>query len=466
MVESWRQPYLRALPAVDVVVGVYSRTAAKKYPHNLLVRGAQEIVEALRRQILQATGEPELAGLAMTPEEAAVRLDAWLQTLAAPVLRRVINATGTVLHTNLGRAPLAAAARQAVLEAAGYCNLEQNLREGKRGSRHDLVEKLLISLTGAEAACVVNNNAAAVLLCLNTLASGRKVIVSRGELVEIGGSFRIPEVMKASGARLAEVGTTNKTRLSDYREAIDDETALLLKVHTSNYRIIGFTAAVDACELALLSAESGVPLMEDLGSGLLVDLGQYGLSGEPLAAGRIADGVDLLTMSGDKLLGGPQAGLILGRRELVERIRKNQLLRALRPDKLTLAALEATLRIYLSGEPLREIPVLTMLTVPPETLRRRAERLAEALRRASGGKLAPGIREEFSFVGGGAMPEARLSTFVVAIPLRGEADTEWLRRLRQGSPPLLARVQEGHLLLDLRTVAEDEEEEVIRCLLT
>jgi L-seryl-tRNA(Ser) seleniumtransferase len=454
------------LPAVDVVVGIYQRTAATNYPHHLLVRGAQEIVESLRQQILAAAGEQQLAGLAVTPEEVAVRLDNWLQTLAGPALRRVINATGTILHTNLGRAALAPAARQAVQNATGYCNLEQDLREGKRGSRHDLVEKLLLCLTGAEAACVVNNNAAAVLLCLNTLAAGRKVIVSRGELVEIGGNFRIPEVMKASGACLVEVGTTNKTRLSDYSEAIDNETALLLKVHTSNYRIIGFTSVVEIAELANLSAKSGVPLMEDLGSGQLVDLGPYGLGGEPLVAERVAAGVDVLTMSGDKLLGGPQAGLILGRRELVARIRKNQLMRALRPDKLTLAALEATLRIYLSGDPLREIPVLAMLTVPPETLRRRAERLAETVRRSSAGKLAAGVREERSFIGGGAMPEARLPTFVVTIPLRGEAGTEWLRRLRQGSPPLLGRVQDGTLLLDLRTVAEDEEEEVVRCLLT
>ncbi len=463
--ESWRQPYLRALPAVDVVVGIYRRTAATNFPHHLLVRGAQEIVESLRQQIMAAIEEQQLAALAVTPEEAALRLDAWLQTLAGPALRRVINATGTVLHTNLGRAPLAPAARKAVLEAAGFCNLEQDLREGKRGSRHDLVEKLLLCLTGAEAGCVVNNNAAAVLLCLNTLAAGRKVIVSRGELVEIGGSFRIPDVMKAGGARLVEVGTTNKTRLSDYREAIDDETALLLKVHTSNYRIIGFTSAVDVEDLALLSAESGVPLMEDLGSGLLVNLEPYGLAGEPLVAQRISAGADLLTMSGDKLLGGPQAGLVLGRKELVERIRKNQLMRALRPDKLTLAALEATLRIYLSGEGLREIPVLAMLTAQPDILRRRAERLAEMLRRRSAGKLMAGVREDHSFVGGGAMPETRLPTFVVSIPLRGEAGTEWVRRLRQGSPPLLCRVQDGHLLLDLRTVAEDEEEEVIRCLL-
>jgi L-seryl-tRNA(Ser) seleniumtransferase len=326
------------------------------------------------------------------------------------------------------------------------------------------VEKLLMSLTGAEAACVVNNCAAAVMLCLNTLAAGKKVIVSRGELVEIGGSFRIPDVMSASGARLAEVGTTNKTHPADYKNAIDEETALLLKVHTSNYKVVGFTSSVSVEELAALGVEYGLPVMEDLGSGLLIDMTAFGLEKEPLVSKRIAAGVDILTLSGDKLLGGPQAGLIVGRRRFVEQVKKNQLMRALRPDKMTLAALEATLRIYLTGEPLREIPVLAMLSMSPEVLKRRANRLAEALRQRSGGLLTVSVFDDISFVGGGAMPLTKLPTSVVAVRPRGNSFSEWVRSLRLGEPALVGRVQENQLLLDVRTVAEEEEEEVIRCL--
>lgn len=465
MAENWRQHYLRALPAVDAAVNIYKRgNPASHYPHPLMVRAVQEIVDGLRQQILAADQEDELAGVAMTPEEVALRVDAWLKRLDKPSLRRVINATGTVLHTNMGRAPLSAAAKQAVMENTGFCGLEVDLAEGRRGSRHDHVEKLLMSLTGAEAACVVNNCAAAVMLCLNTLAAGKKVIVSRGELVEIGGSFRIPDVMIASGARLAEVGTTNKTHPADYKNAIDEETALLLKVHTSNYKVVGFTSTVSVEELAALGVEYGLPVMEDLGSGLLIDMTAFGLEKEPLVSERIAAGVDILTLSGDKLLGGPQAGLIVGRRRLVEQVKKNQLMRALRPDKMTLAALEATLRTYLTGDPLREIPVLAMLSVSPDVLKRRANRLAEALRQRSGGLLSVSVLDDISFVGGGAMPMTKLPTSVVAVRPRGSSFSEWVRALRLGEPALVGRVQENQLLLDVRTVAEEEEEEVIRCL--
>ncbi|MBS4030860.1 MAG: L-seryl-tRNA(Sec) selenium transferase [Clostridiales bacterium] len=465
MAENWRQHYLRALPAVDAAVNIYKRgNPASHYPHPLMVRAVQEIVDGLRQQILAADQEDELAGVAMTPEEVALRVDAWLKRLDKPSLRRVINATGTVLHTNMGRAPLAAAAKRAVDENTGFCGLEVDLAEGRRGSRHDHVEKLLMSLTGAEAACVVNNCAAAVMLCLNTLAAGKKVIVSRGELVEIGGSFRIPDVMSASGARLVEVGTTNKTHRADYKNAIDEETALLLKVHTSNYKVVGFTSAVSVEELAALGVEYGVPVMEDLGSGLLIDMTAFGLEKEPLVSERIAAGVDILTLSGDKLLGGPQAGLIIGRRRLVEQVKKNQLMRALRPDKMVLAALEATLRTYLTGDPLREIPVLAMLSASPEVLKRRANRLAEALRQRSGGLLSISVLDDVSFVGGGAMPLTTLPTSVVAVRHRGGSFSEWVRGLRLAEPALVGRVQENQLLLDVRTVAEEEEEEVIRCL--
>ncbi|MDW7652456.1 MAG: L-seryl-tRNA(Sec) selenium transferase [Bacillota bacterium] len=465
MAENWRQTYLRALPAVDVAATIYKRTnPATRYPHPLIVQAVQEIVESLRRQILSAKVEDELVGLATTPEEVALQVEAWLGCLDGPSLRRVINATGTVLHTNMGRAALPEAAKAAMRDAAGYCNLEIDLKEGRRGSRHDHVEKLLMSITGAEAACVVNNNAAAVMLCLNTLASGKKAVVSRGELVEIGGSFRIPDVMEASGAILREVGTTNKTHPADYRNAIDEDTALLLKVHTSNYKVVGFTAAVDVPELVNLGREHGLPVMEDLGSGLFIDLTGYGLEKEPLVGERIAAGVDVLTLSGDKLLGGPQAGIILGKRSFVERIKKNQLMRALRPDKVTLAALEATLRIYLTGNPLQEIPVLAMLAIPAETLKRRAGSLAEALRKKAPGLLSVNVRADYSYVGGGAMPTTKLPTTVVAVRPVNRSFSEWVQKLRLARPALVGRVQDDWLLLDPRTIAESEEEEVVRCL--
>ena len=465
MVENWRQASLRSLPAVDVAVNLYKRAHPEcRYPHTLQVQAVQEIVDLLRRQILAAGSSDELAGLSLTPEEVALRLGSWLDQLAQPSLRRVINATGTVLHTNLGRAPLAAAAKVAMEAAAGYCNLEMELQEGLRGSRHHHVEKLLMTLSGAEAACVVNNNAAAVLLCLNTLAAGKKVIVSRGELVEIGGSFRIPDVLSASGASLKEVGTTNKTHLSDYQASIDAETGLILKVHTSNYKVVGFTSSVAVETLVLLGSEFGLPVMEDLGSGLLLDLSEFGFEPEPLVRERVAAGVDLLTLSGDKLLGGPQAGIILGKRVFVERLKQNQLMRALRPDKVTLAALEATLRIYLTGQPLQEIPTLAMLSVSPEILKQRADNFAEKLRRRGQNLLIVNISEDFSFVGGGAMPLVKLPTTMVSLRPRHGSFSDWVRKLRTGQPALVGRVQGDWLLLDLRTVAEAEEEEVIRCL--
>jgi L-seryl-tRNA(Ser) seleniumtransferase len=465
MVENWRNDYLRALPAVDAVVAAFqSAYSAYDYAHTLLVQVAQEVVAQLRRQILAAAGAEQLADLDFSAAAAAAAVKARLTLLQQPSLRRVINATGTVLHTNLGRAPLAAAARAAVAEAASYCNLEVDLATGKRGSRHAHVEALLQRLTGAEAACVVNNNAAAVLVALNTLAAGKEVIVSRGELVEIGGSFRIPEVMAAGGARLVEVGTTNKTHLRDYQRAIGEETALLLKVHTSNYQVVGFTAAVETAALVKLARETGLPVMEDLGSGLLLDLSPYGLAREPLVTDCVAAGADVVTLSGDKLLGGPQAGIILGKRQYVERIKQNQLLRALRPDKLTLAALEATLQIYLTGSPLKEIPVLAKLTTPAAVLQQRADRLAAAINKGADGLVMAEVREDVSYVGGGAMPTTYLPTCVVAVRSREIPLHRWVEQLRLGTPALVGRVQDDWLLLDLRTIAESEEEEVVRCL--
>ncbi|MCR3921894.1 MAG: L-seryl-tRNA(Sec) selenium transferase [Firmicutes bacterium] len=466
MGENWRKEYLRSLPAVDAVVTVYKRTHnGGTYPHTLLVQAVQEVVEQLRQQVLTSREEKDLLAVGLGTDEVAVRVATWLSQIEQPSLRRVINATGTVLHTNLGRAPLALAATEAMAQASRYCNLEMDLVQGTRGSRHAHVEKLLMQLTGAEAACVVNNNAAAVLLALNTLAAGKKVIVSRGELVEIGGSFRIPDVMAAGGAHLVEVGTTNKTHLDDYRRAVDEDTALLLKVHTSNYKVVGFTATVKMAEMVKLGQEVGLPVMEDIGSGLLLDLARYGLEKEPLVAERISAGVDVLTVSGDKLLGGPQAGIIVGKRVFVEQIKKNQLMRALRPDKVTLAALEATLRIYLTGHPLQQIPVLAMLSMSADTLRQRANMLAQSIRERAEGKLTVDVREDVSFVGGGAMPLTQLPTTVVAIRPTQVALQEYVERLRTGTPALVGRVQDDWLLLDPRTIRDTEEEEVILCLM-
>ena len=300
-------------------------------------------------------------------------------------------------------------------------------------------------------------------MALNTLAAGKEVIVSRGELVEIGGSFRIRR-SAAGGARLVEVGTTNKTHLRDYQRAIGEETALLLKVHTSNYQVVGFTAAVETAALVKLARETGLPVMEDLGSGLLLDLSPYGLAREPLVTDCVAAGADVVTLSGDKLLGGPQAGIILGKRQYVERIKQNQLLRALRPDKLTLAALEATLQIYLTGSPLKEIPVLAKLTTPAAVLQQRADRLAAAINKGADGLVMAEVREDVSYVGGGAMPTTYLPTCVVAVRSREIPLHRWVEQLRLGSPALVGRVQDDWLLLDLRTIAESEEEEVVRCL--
>ncbi len=386
------------------------------------------------------------------------RIEAYLQREDAPRLQRVINATGIVLHTNLGRAPLAAGALEALSRTAGgYCNLEYHTPSGRRGDRSAALEERLCRLTNAEGALVVNNNAAAVLLALATLAGGREVIVSRGEMVEIGGSFRIPDVMALSGARLREVGTTNKTRISDYEAAIGDTTALLLKVHTSNYRIVGFTASVPIEEIVELGARHGIPVMEDLGSGAFFDLSPFGLPGEPQVAQRIARGVDIVTMSGDKLLGGPQAGILLGRRRFIAAMRKNPLYRALRVGKLTIAALEATLRDLSSTERAwTRIPVLRMLTLPKETLRARAEALrAELLRRIPQG-LHVTVIEGDSEAGGGALPTVKLPTYLVALRSERLSPVELERLLRLGDPPIIARISHDRLLLDPRTLFEDD----------
>jgi len=451
---------LRLLPGVDEVLGDRRvEGLLRDFPRLVVKEGIRAVLAAERRRIME-DGYPD--GEQLSEQ---VFLDSVVEKTVALVrletrarLRPVLNATGVVLHTNLGRALLSAKARAAMDNiAAGYSNLELDLTTGGRGSRHDLLESLLTTLTGAEGALVVNNNAAAVLLALHTMAAGREVVVSRGQLVEIGGSFRIPEVMAQSGARLVEVGATNKTHPADYRQAIRQDTALLLHVHTSNYRIVGFTKEVTIEELVSVGREFSLPVMTDLGSGSILDLSLYGMPSEPTVPQAVAAGADIVTFSGDKLLGGPQAGIILGKNSYLEQMKKNPLMRALRVDKLTIAALEATLQTYLDLDKAREeLPTLAMLTADREYLAEKARRLADLLENALGGKARVAVQDDVSLVGGGALPTAELPTKVVEIQTDLLAEGELHRRLHQGEPAILGRLRGGVLVLDVRTLRDDD----------
>jgi len=417
---------LRDLPSVDELARD-ERLAGE--PPGLAVEAARAALARAREEI-RAGHDPGDLG------ERALQELSWARE---PSLRRVLNATGVIVHTNLGRAPLPAAALERALEVGrGYSNLEYDLDEGARGSRQDHVAAILRRLTGAEGALVVNNNAAAVLLALAALAEGREVLVSRGELIEIGDGFRIPDVLARSGARLHEVGTTNRTRAADYERAIGPETAVLLRVHQSNFRVVGFTEQPSVAELAAVAQRHGLPLVDDLGSGVLVHL-----EDEPSARESLGNGADLVCFSGDKLLGGPQAGIVVGRAELVEKLRRHPLQRALRADKLTLAALEGTLGLYLDPErAARDVPVLRMLQEPAEAVRARAERLAKAV----GGE----VEETVARVGGGALPLAELPSFACAV------EEDLAAPLREGNPPVVGVIRDGRLLLDCRTLTDEE----------
>jgi L-seryl-tRNA(Ser) seleniumtransferase len=417
---------LRDLPSVDEL--------ARGNDDPLAVEAARTVLARAREEI-RAGAEPGDLGEALHEELSAVR---------RPALRRVLNATGVIVHTNLGRAPLAQAALARVVDAAaGYSNLELDLLDGRRGSRQDHVAAIIRRLTGAEAAIVVNNNAGALLLALAALAESREVVVSRGELIEIGDGFRIPDVLARSGARLVEVGTTNRTRAADYDRAVTADTALLLRVHQSNFRVVGFAERPSARELASVAERHGVPLVDDLGSGALVDLAD-----EPTARDALAAGADLVCFSGDKLLGGPQAGIVAGRAELVERLRRHPLHRALRIDKLGLAALEGTLLLYLDPErALAEVPVLRMLREPAAAVRERAERLAAAV----GGD----VEETVARVGGGALPLTEVASFACAL------EESLAEPLRGHEPPVIGIVRDGRLLLDCRTLTDAEAGEAV-----
>ena len=458
---------LRRIPAVDELLGwAQLQDLLTRYPRWAVLEAVREVLAERRGQVLGGGILLEEAEALLAPTAICAAVAGRTAERAAPSFTPVLNATGVVLHTNLGRAPLAPAALEAIQATSrGYGNLEFDLATGTRGSRQVHVEQLLCALTGAEAAFVVNNNAAAVLLAINTLADGKEVVVSRGELVEIGDSFRIPDVMVRAGGRLREVGTTNRTHLSDYEAAIGPETALLLRVHRSNFQILGFTAQVETADLVALGKRRGLPVMEDLGSGALVDLSRLGLRHEPVAAEAIRAGVDVVTFSGDKLLGGPQAGILVGRRDLLARARRNPLARALRIDKLCLAALEATLRLYREPErALSEIPVLRMLALSAETVGARAEALAAGLRAAAPSALIS-LEDETSEVGGGALPLQALPTRVLALRLAGESAQDIEACLRRGRPPVLVRIKGDRVLVDLRTVAASEDAALLQALI-
>ncbi|MFC1822922.1 L-seryl-tRNA(Sec) selenium transferase [Thermodesulfobacteriota bacterium] len=459
-----KQILLKQIPGVDRLLAHPEISALLgRHPRQLVQRAINTCLDEIRKRILQ--GEtPSESDLSLLEISKAVSKK--LDQLSQSSFRSVINATGIVVHTNLGRSILT----ERVLRkfrplSGGYSNLEYDLKAGKRGSRYSHVEGILKELTGAEAAMVVNNNAAAVLIALETLAKDREVVASRGELVEIGGSFRIPDVMRKSGAKMIEVGATNKTHLSDFEEVIGPDTALLLKVHRSNFQIVGFTEEVTTSELVQLGGKYGLPVMEDLGSGCLVDFSKYGLLKEPTVHEVLAQGADLVTFSGDKLLGGPQAGIILGRADLVEAIRKNQLNRALRIDKLTLLALEETLSIYRDENAARrEIPTLRMIFQPLKSLKTKAQRLRKLMGKLKSENYAIELVEGCSKVGGGAMPLLELPSCLLALSpkeLSAHRMEEWLRSY---DPPIITRVEKDRVLLDVRTIQEKELKTVARAL--
>ena len=446
-----RESPLRALPSVDAVLG--SAAAAgllARYSRTAVTNAVRARLDEARRTLRSNGAE------APSVNEIVSAVAAQLRSAERPPLRRVVNATGVVVHTNLGRAVLADEAIAALADAGRHpVNLEYDLERGERGERDDLVEADLRALTGAEAATVVNNNAAAVLLALNTLAEQREVIVSRGELIEIGGSFRVPAVMAKSNVLLREVGTTNRTHARDYAEAIGSRTALLLKVHTSNYRIVGFTAEVALSDLVAIGREHRLPVMEDLGSGALVDLARWGLPAEPVVADRVTQGADVVTFSGDKLLGGPQCGLIVGKRELIARMRQNPLKRALRCDKLTLAALSATLRLYrYSADLPAALPTLRALTRPLAEIERLAGEACRRLQHTLGGDYRVEVLDSQSEIGSGSVPTQTLPTKVVAITHPSIGAHRIAERFRRADPPIIGRVHDGRFLLDARTVAD------------
>lgn len=456
MAKDTQREIMRSLPAVDRLLDHPAiRNLSGEIPRSIVVKAIRQTLESLRKRILDGWLPPEeeieLDHIGRQAADLARRL-------TRPSLRKSINATGVILHTGLGRAVLPESVRK-TLEAvvSGHCNLEINQETGGRGSRMSHIRALLSELSGAEDALAVNNNAGAVFLALNTIAAGREVIVSRGQLVEIGGSFRLPDIMAKAGVRLVEVGTTNRTRLSDYESAITEDTALLLRVHTSNYRIVGFTDNVSIGDLVELGRRYGIPVMDDVGSGAFVDMTRFGLAEEPIVADSVTAGADIVTFSGDKLLGGPQAGLVVGRKEIVQAMSRNPISRILRPDKLTVAALESTLRLYQDPDSLcKSVPTLRFIARPIDDIARAARRLRRLLMSRIGDRVQVDILDGRSEIGGGSLPGESLPTKLIAISSERFSPDEIAQSFRMGSPPIFGRVGGERFLLDLRTVSDNE----------
>ena len=449
----------RNLPSVNAILEAPAIQALEKeHAHDLIVAAIRQELDGVRQRLGQGETIDGQASADMISARVVERLGRELR----PKLRRVINATGIVLHTNLGRAPVAEEAARAAYEAArGYLNLELDLTTGQRSSRQDAIREWVCRLTGAESATAVNNNAAATVIALRALCQGKEVIISRGQLIEIGGSFRIPDIMGVSGAMLREVGTTNITRLSDFEKAIGPNTAALMQIHTSNYRISGFTESVALADLVALGKRHNLKVIDDIGSGAMLDFNRFGFEGEPVARDSIAIGADLALFSGDKLLGGPQAGILAGKREWIQKIEKDPLMRAFRLDKMTLAALETTLRLYLNEEAaLRDVPVLRLLGTPLAELQQRAAQLAARLQETPGIASSQAL-EDIAFVGGGSLPDQKMATWVVEVSASDLDETTFAQRLRLGEPAVMGRVRDGKLVLDVRTIFPEQMEPLI-----
>jgi L-seryl-tRNA(Ser) seleniumtransferase len=451
---------LAALPSVDECIkSSYGEKWLDMYYRKIVLRSIREVIDLRRREILDGSlPDVSLDGM-------AAEIEGVIKKHSAYRLVPLINATGIVIHTNLGRSILSDKSVENIVTTAGsYSNLEYDISKGKRGKRYSTIKGIIRELTGAEDAIIVNNNAAAVLICLDTFARNREVIVSRGELVEIGGSFRIPEVMQSSGAILRDVGTTNKTHLADYTNAVCGNTGMILKVHQSNYKVIGFTEEVSAGDLVKIGKEFRIPVAADLGSGCMIGLDKYGVHGEPTVNEVIRSGVDLVTFSGDKLLGGPQAGIIVGREKLIRSIQKNPMMRALRIDKMTFAGLEATFMQYLDEErAVNDIPTLRMLTEPQGIIKKRARKIYSALKKPIAAAAELEILPDQSRAGGGSLPETDFPTFVVSIRPLDISVNALEKKLRLGTPPVIARIKENVLLIDARTVQDKEVKVLVSC---